>query len=129
MTTEKKNFQTIDEYIATHAPEIQKILQGIRTTIHEAVPEAEEAISYQMPTFKLKGNLIHFAAFKNHIGLYPTPSGIEKFKKELAAYQGAKGSIRFPLDQPIPYELIGRIAQFRATENLAKEEAKKRKKK
>ncbi|MCB0033608.1 MAG: DUF1801 domain-containing protein [Anaerolineales bacterium] len=128
MTTEKKTFQTIDDYIATHDPEVQAILQQIRATIHAAAPEAEEAISYQMPTFKLQGNLIHFAAYKSHIGLYPTPSGIEGFEEELAPYKRAKGSIRFPLDQPIPYELISQITHFRVSENLAKAEAKKRKK-
>lgn len=128
MTIEKKTFQTIDDYIATHNPEIQAILEQIRATIQAAAPEAEEAISYQMPTFKLQGNLIHFAAYKNHIGLYPTPSGIEEFEEELAPYKRAKGSIRFPLDQPIPYELIGQITHFRVSENLAKAEAKKRKK-
>ncbi len=128
MTTTKKTFQTIDDYIATHAPEIQAILEQIRATIQAAAPEAEEAISYQMPTFKLQGNLIHFAAYKNHIGLYPTPSGIEEFEEELAPYKRAKGSIRFPLDQPIPYELISQITHFRVSENLAKAEAKKRKK-
>ena len=115
---------TIDEYIATFPKDVQTILQKIRATIRKAAPQAEEAISYQMPTFKLNGNLVHFAAFKSHIGFYPVPSGIEKFKKELSAYKGAKGSVQFPLDQPIPYGLIGRIVKFRVKENLEKAKAK-----
>ena len=125
MENKKVNFGSIDEYIATFPVETQKILKKIRATIKTAAPEAEEKISYQMPTFDLKGNLVHFAAFKNHIGFYPTPSGIEKFKKELAVYEGAKGSVQFPLDKPIPYDLISKIVKFRVKENLAK--AKKEK--
>jgi uncharacterized protein YdhG (YjbR/CyaY superfamily) len=120
----KSTHTTIDEYIATFPADIQSILQKIRATIRKAAPQAEEAISYQMPTFKLHGNLVHFAAFKNHIGFYPVPSGIEKFKKELSVYKGAKGSVQFPLDKPIPYELIGRIVKFRVKENLEKAKAK-----
>ena len=93
----------------------------------EAAPNAEETIKYAMPTFTYHGNLIHFAAYKNHIGLYPTPSGIEKFSDQLASYKKAKGSIRFPLDQPIPYELIHEIVKFRVQENQARIEANKRK--
>ena len=93
------------------------------------MPEAEEKISYQMPTFFLKGNLVHFAAFKNHIGLYPTPSGTEAFKQEISIYQGAKGSIRFPIDEPMPLDLIRRIVKFRVAENLKKAEPKSGKKK
>ena len=110
----------IDEYIAGFPDDIQVILQKIRATIRRAAPDAEEAIKYQMPTFVLKGNLVHFAAFKHHIGLYPTPSGIETFKKELAAYQSSKGAVQFPLDKPIPYGLIGRIVKYRVKENLEK---------
>jgi uncharacterized protein YdhG (YjbR/CyaY superfamily) len=116
----------IDEYIAGFPEDIQAILQKIRKTVHKAAPEAQERISYQMPTFFLEGNLVHFAAFKNHIGFYPTPSGTEKFRKEISAYQAAKGSIQFPLDAPMPYELITRIVEFRVRENLAKAIAKKR---
>lgn len=94
-----------------------------------AAPEAEEKISYQMPTFALYGNLVHFAAHKNHIGFYPTPSGIEAFKEELSAYKGAKGSVQFPLDQPMPYDLISKIVKFRVKENVEKAESKKLKKK
>ena len=120
--------KTIDEYIAGFPKDVQAILQRIRMTIREAAPDAEEKISYQMPTFTLKGNLVHFAAFKNHIGFYPIPSGIEEFKEELSAYQQGKGSVQFPLDKPIPYDLISRIVKFRVKENLAKAEAKGKKK-
>jgi uncharacterized protein YdhG (YjbR/CyaY superfamily) len=118
---------TIDEYIAGFPPEVQEILQKIRMTIGAAAPEAEETIKYRMPTFTLKGNLVHFAAFKNHIGFYPVPTGIEKFKNELSVYKQGKGSVQFPLDQPMPLELISRIVKFRVGENLQKAEAKKRK--
>ena len=128
MESKKTGFTSIDEYIATFPEEIQKILEKIRATIKAAAPEAEEKISYQMPTFFLKGNLVHFAAFKKHIGFYPVPTGIEKFKKELSAYAGAKGSVQFPLDKPIPYGLIGKIVKFRVKENLAKAAAKGKKK-
>lgn len=127
MEGKKSGFSSIDEYIATFPEETQKILNEIRTTIKAAAPEAEEKISYQMPTFYLKGNLIHFAAFKNHIGLYPTPSGTEAFKTELAAYKGGKGSIRFPIDQPIPLKLVDDIVRFRVAENLKKAEGKAKK--
>ena len=119
---------TIDEYIAGFPREVQEILEKIRKTIRAAAPDAEETISYQMPTFTLKGNLVHFAAFKKHIGFYPTPTGIAKFKKELSVYEGAKGSVRFPLDKPIPFALISRIVKFRVKENLARAEAKGNKK-
>ena len=128
MKTKQTAPSTIDEYIAGFPPDVQAILQKIRLTIRKAAPDAEEIISYQMPTFTLKGNLVHFAAFKEHIGFYPTPTGIEKFQKELSVYKGAKGSVRFPLDQPIPYGLIGKIAKFRAKENAAKAAAKGKKK-
>ena len=116
----KTNFQSVDEYITTFPEETQKILKEIRATIKAAAPNAEEKISYQMPTFFLSGNLIHFAAFKNHIGIYPTPSGTEAFKEEISQYQGAKGSIRLPLDKPMPLKLISRIVKFRVAENLQK---------
>ena len=120
----KQNFTSIDEYIATFPEETQKILKEIRATIKAAAPQAEEKISYQMPTFFLNGNLIHFAAFKNHIGIYPTPSGTEAFKKEIAGYKTAKGSIQLPLNEPMPLKLIGRIVKFRVAENLQKAKAK-----
>ena len=125
MQTDKTNPANIDEYIANFPENIQDILQKIRRIVHETAPEAQEKISYQMPTFFLNGNLVHFAAFKNHIGFYPTPSGTEKFKKEISPYKAAKGSIQFPLDQPIPYDLITRIVEFRVKENLAKAKKKK----
>jgi uncharacterized protein YdhG (YjbR/CyaY superfamily) len=128
MRTDQAAPRTIDEYIAGFPHEVREILEKIRTTIRTAAPDAEETISYQMPTFTLKGNLVHFAAYKKHIGFYPTPTGIEKFKKELAAYEGAKGSVRFPLDKPIPFALIGRITRFRVKENLARAKAKEKKK-
>ena len=120
----KANYKTIDEYIASFPEDTQKILEEIRATIKAVAPEAEEKISYQMPTFFLKGNLIHFAAFKKHIGIYPTPSGTQAFTDEISRYQGAKGSIRLPIDEPMPLELIGRIVKFRVDENLAKAKAK-----
>ncbi|MEZ4712710.1 MAG: DUF1801 domain-containing protein [Caldilineaceae bacterium] len=127
MHTNQSTPTPIDEYIAGQPPEIQQILQQIRQTIQQAAPEAAEAISYQLPTFKLQGNLVHFGAFKKHIGFYPAPSGLEQFKAELAAYKGAKGSVQFPLDQPMPLDLIRRITEFRVGENLAKATAKKSK--
>lgn len=120
METRKSAPQTIDEYIASFPKEIQGILQKIRGIVKKAAPDAQEKIGYQMPTFTLNGNLVHFAAFKHHIGFYPTPSGTKKFQKEIASYQAAKGSIQFPLDQPIPYDLITKIVEFRVKENLAK---------
>jgi uncharacterized protein YdhG (YjbR/CyaY superfamily) len=128
MDSNKTALTNIDEYIANFPKDIQVILKKVRATIKKAAPKAEEAIKYQMPTFVLEGNLVHFAAFKNHIGFYPTPSGIEKFKKELSIYEGAKGSVQFPLGQPIPYELIGKITTFRVQENLDKAKAKGKKK-
>lgn len=124
MENNKAGFTSIDEYIATFPEEIQQILQELRATIKACAPDAKEKISYQMPTFDLKGNLVHFAAFKNHIGLYPTPSGTEAFKRELSIYQGAKGSIKFPIDKPLPMDLIRKIVEFRVAENLAKAEKK-----
>jgi len=129
MEENKTTSQSIDEYILKFPPDIQEILEMIRKVIKKAAPDAEEKISYQMPTFVLHGNLVHFAAFKNHIGLYPTPSGIEAFKDELSGYKGAKGSIRFPIDQPIPYELISKIVKVRVIENIKKAEDKLKKKK
>lgn len=117
----------IDDYIASFPKEVQESLEALRATIREAAPEAEEAISYRMPTFKLEGNLVHFAAYKNHIGFYPTPSGIEEFQQELSAYKGAKGSLQFPLDQPLPLDLIGKIVKYRVTENLERAKAKSKK--
>ena len=114
MITHKKQFKTIDEYIKTFPEDVQSILERMRQTIRKAAPEAVEAISYQMPTFKLNGkNLVFFAAFKNHIGFYPIPSGIKAFKKELSQYKGGKGSVQFPIDKPVPYDLVKKIVIFR----------------
>lgn len=120
--------QNIDEYIADFAPEIQEKLEKIRATIRKAAPKAEEAISYMIPTFKLHGNLVHFAAFKNHIGFYPGAAGIESFKDELSAYEISKGTVRFPLDQRIPFTLVSKIVKFRVQQNLDKAAAKGKKK-
>lgn len=117
--------KTIDEYIAGFPKEVQEILVKIRTTIRKAAPDAEEAIKYQLPTFVLKGNLVHFGAFKKHIGFYPTSTGTRKFKRELSVYEGAKGSVKFPLDKPIPLALISKIVKFRAKENLKKGQSKR----
>jgi len=119
--------KTIDEYIAACPADVQEILEKIRATIREAAPAAEETISYQMPTFSLYGNLVHFAAFKSHIGFYPIPTGIENFKKELSTYKTGKGSVQFPLDQPMPYDLIRKIVEFRVEENMKKAAAKGKK--
>jgi len=127
MKTDQTAPKTIDEYIAGFPNDIQEVLQKIRMTIRKAAPEAEETIKYRMPTFTLKGNLIHFAAFKNHIGFYPVPTGIEKFKKELSVYKTAKGSVQFPLDKPIPFDLISKIVKFRVKENLARAAKTKKK--
>lgn len=124
-----ENVNSIDDYIKSFPPGIQKLLQQVRASIQKAAPGAEETIKYAMPTFMLNGNLVHFAAFKNHIGLYPTPNGIEAFKKELSVYKGAKGSVQFPLDQPMPLELIGKIVKYRVAENMAKAKKKKELKK
>ena len=129
MKTNKTIPKDIEEYIASFPKDIQEILEKLRTTIRKAAPDAEEIINYQIPTFTLKGNLVHFAAFKKHIGFYPTPKGIEVFKKELSAYEGAKGSVKFPLDKPIPFDLISKIVTYRVKENLERAEAKMKKKK
>jgi uncharacterized protein YdhG (YjbR/CyaY superfamily) len=114
----------IDDYIARFPPEVQVLLEKIRLTIRKAAPKAEETISYMIPTFKLHGNLVHFAAYKNHIGFYPGAAGIEAFKEELAGYEISKGTVRFPVDEPLPFALIGKITKFRAVQNLDKAAAK-----
>jgi uncharacterized protein YdhG (YjbR/CyaY superfamily) len=128
MKTDKTSPKTIDEYIAGFPKDVQAILQKIRATIRKAAPDAEEAIKYQIPTFTLKGNLVHFGAYKNHIGFYPAPRALEEFKKELSAYEGSKGTVRFPFDKPIPYALITRIVKFRVKKNLETAQAKGKKK-
>jgi len=127
MKTNQSRSPKIDAYIAGFPENVQQILEKIRTTIQKAAPNAEETINYGIPTFTLKGNLVHFAGFKKHIGFYPTPTGIEKFKKELSVYEGAKGSVQFPVDKPIPYGLISKIVKFRVKENLERAAAKGKK--
>lgn len=119
----------IDEYIAGFPPNVRKILEQIRSTIQKAVPDAEEAIRYQIPTFRLHGkNLIHFAAFQRHVGLYPAPRGEDAFRKELSKYEGGKGTVQFPLDQPLPLVLIRRIVRFRASKTGGSKAPARRKK-
>ena len=113
-------YKSIDDYISGFPVEVQELLRKIRLKIKESAPGAEEAISYGIPTFKLNGNLVHFAAFKNHIGLYPTPSGLEEFEKELSSYKQGKGSVQFPLDKPLPLDLIGKIVEYRVRKNTEK---------
>jgi uncharacterized protein YdhG (YjbR/CyaY superfamily) len=119
--------QSIDEYIDSFPAPVRDILKKVRTTIKKAAPAAQEKISYRIPTFFQDGNLVHFAAFQHHVGFFPTSSGISGFKKELAAYKGGRGSVQFPLDQPIPHALIRQIVKFRVKENLARAAAKQNK--
>jgi uncharacterized protein YdhG (YjbR/CyaY superfamily) len=127
MRTDQTAPRNIDEYIAGFPPDVQEILEKIRATVRKAAPDAEETISYQMPTFTLKGNLVHFAAFKKHIGFYPAPTGIEEFQQQLSVYEGGKGSVKFPLDKPIPLDLISKIVEFRVEENLERAAAQEKK--
>ena len=122
MAKSKKQLKTIDEYIAAFPKEVQDVLEKIRSAIRESAPKAEEAISYGIPAFKLNGGRgsVYFAGWKNHIGFYPTSSGIEAFKKELAPFKQEKGSVQFPLDKPIPYDLVKKIVRYRVTGNLEK---------
>ena len=120
MRADHINPGTIDEYISLHPHKVQKLLQKVRSVIKKTAPEAQETIKYQIPTFILHGNLVHFGAFKNHFGFYPAPSGIAVFKQELSVYESGKGSIQFPIDQELPIELISKIVQFRVHENLEK---------
>lgn len=124
MNRDKAGFASIDDYIATFPANVQKKLEELRAAIRAAAPAAEEKISYQMPTFALKGNLVHFAAWKTHIGFYPAPSGIAAFQNELAKYANSKGAVQFPLEQPLPLKLISKIVKFRVAENLKKAELK-----
>lgn len=110
-------FNNIEDYIQNFPENIQKVLQELRQTIHKAAPDAIEIINYGIPTFYLKGNLVHFAAFKNHIGFYPTASGVEAFKENLLAYKTSKGAIQFPLEKPLPFTLISKIVKYRAKQN------------
>ena len=127
MDEKKAGFATVDEYIASFPEETQVKLQELRSTIRAAAPEAEEKISYQMPTFFLKGNLVYYAAWKKHIGFYAIPSANEAFQDELAAYTVSKGAVQFPFDQPLPVDLVTRMVRFRVAENLARAEARARK--
>jgi len=120
-------FSTIDEYIRGFSGETRARLERMRAVIRENAPGARERIAYQMPTFAQEGNLVHFAAFKNHIGFYPTPSGIESFERDLAPYKSAKGSVQFPFDEPMPWDLIARMVRHRVRENVAKAKRKARK--
>jgi len=120
-----REFKTIDEYINTFPEDVRKILSELRRTIREVAPQAEETISYQIPTFTLNGNLVHFAAFPNHIGFYPTPSGMEAFRKELSGYKRAKGSVQFPIHEPLPLPLIRKIVEYRLKENQERNPKKK----
>ena len=127
MKTDQPKPQNIDEYIAGFPPDIQEILEKVRTTIREAAPNAEETISYQMPAFKQHGNLVYFAAFKKHIGLFPPVTGDEALREEVAVYAGPKGNLQFPLSEPIPYALIGKIVKVRVREDLENAAAKAKK--
>lgn len=121
----KDQFKTMDEYIRSFPTEVQSLLEQMRQTIHKAAPGAVETISYQMPAFKLNGiNLVYFAGWKNHIGFYPLPSAAEAFQKELAPYKKAKGSVQFPLDKPVPFDLVEKMVAFRVKENRAKKPVK-----
>jgi uncharacterized protein YdhG (YjbR/CyaY superfamily) len=130
MDQQRGGFRTIDEYIATFPEDKQALLEAVRATIKAAAPDAEETISYQMPTFVLNGHLVYFAAWKKHIGFYPASGGVqEAFKDELSRYATEKGTVKFPIGQPLPLDLISRIVQFRVSENLNKAAVKPRKKK
>lgn len=120
-----KPAKNIDEYIATYPQDIQTILQQVRATVKKEAPNAEEKIAYAIPTFALNGNLVHFAAFKNHIGFYPAPSGTNAFEKELSIYKAGKGSVQFPLTEPMPLDLIAKIVRLRVKENMARPLKKK----
>jgi len=124
MVAKGKGPRDIDEYIAGYPRKVQAILRKIRVTIKKAAPGAQETISYQIPTFKLNGTLISFAAYSQHIGLYPAPAGSERFNRELSAYRTSKSTVRFPLDQPIPYDLVTQIVKLRVKANQEKAAAK-----
>ena len=124
MDKSKKHIKTIDEYIAACPVSIRKSLEKLRQTILNAAPGAEEGISYQMPVFKQNGNLVYFGVFKNHIGFFPTSSGINAFKKELSGYKLSKGTVQFPFERPIPFELVKKILKYRVKENLEKKKKK-----
>ena len=127
MKTDPTPPKTIDDYIAGYPHEVRVILEKLRATIRKAAPGSEEAIKYRLPTFVLSGNLVHFGAFKKHIGFYATRTGNKQFREELAAYEWAKGSVQFPLDRPIPFDLVSRMVKFRVKENLQRSVAKRKK--
>ena len=127
MATARTPPKNIDEYIAAFSPEVREILERTRLTIRDAAPDAQEAISYRIPTFILRGALVYFAAFKNHIGFYPPVKGDARLEKAISRYAGEKGNLRFPLDRPIPYRLIERIVKLRVKQNLANAAAKGKK--
>lgn len=118
--------EAVDQFISAFPEATQVLLQKMRATIRKAAPGAEETINYGIPTFKLQGNLVHFSGYKNHIGFYPGPSALIAFKAELAGYESAKGSVKFPVNRAIPYPLIARMVKFRVKENLARQAAKKK---
>ncbi len=128
MEDNKVKFNSIDEYIGLFPSEVQDILTTLRKLIKESAPEATEKISYQMPTFAMHGNLVHFAAYKKHIGFYPAASGVAAFTDKLVEYKTSKGAIQFPIDKPLPYELIREIVRYRVDENMKRSEEKKKKK-
>jgi uncharacterized protein YdhG (YjbR/CyaY superfamily) len=123
MKIDRERPDTIDAYIGRQPEKMHPVLERVRAAIKKAAPQATEAITYQLPTFRLNGNLVHFGAFKNHIGFYPTPSGIKAFTRELSTYKTSKGAVQFPLDQPVPLNLIVRIVRFRVKENLGKKKS------
>ncbi|MCI0603535.1 DUF1801 domain-containing protein [bacterium] len=127
LKTDQTAPSNIDEYIAGFPHDVQEILEKVRLTIRKAAPDAEEAIKYGIPTLTLKGNLLSFAAYKRHIGVYPAPSGDAKFRKELSVYRAAKSTVRFPLDKPIPFGLLTKLVKFRVKEHLARVKAKAKK--
>ena len=126
MSTNQATPKSIDEYISSFSPEVRVILQKIRAAVRSAAPDAEETIKYQMPTFILNGNLVYFAAFKNHIGFYPPVTGDKRLEKQLSVYEGPKGSLKFPMDEPIPYGLIKKIVEVRVRENLERAQSKQK---
>jgi uncharacterized protein YdhG (YjbR/CyaY superfamily) len=126
---EATKYKTVQEYISAQSAPAKAMLQQMRSTIKEAAPGAEEVISYNMPAFKLDGMLVWYAAFKNHIGFYPRPSGLDAFKKEIAVYKRTKGAVQFPMDQPLPLALVTKIVKYRVKENKAEAAAKVVKKK
>ena len=127
MDSSKNTAADVNKYIAGFPKEVQALLQAIRSTIKKAAPKAVETISYKMPAYKYYGMLAYFAGYKNHIGFYPGAGGIAAFKKELSVYKGAKGSVQFPLDKPLPVSLVSKIVKYRVKQNLEKEMAKKKK--